>query len=118
MATPMVQLSLLMHDHGPEHYPIATYAWVLLLSAWGGAASFIAKMRAGHVRSFNIVEFIGEIATSVLSGLITFYLAESAHIDQVMTAALVAISGHMGSRLLFHAERLVEARINKFKGDE
>lgn len=103
-----------MQDAGPEQYPILTYGWVIVLSVWGGLVSFWRKCRDGHTRCFNIVEFIGEIATSALVGLITFYLAESAHINQVTTAALVAISGHMGSRLLFHAERIIEQRITEF----
>lgn len=101
-----------MHEGGPEHYPVITYLWVLLLSIWGGAVSFYRKMRDGHTRAFNVVEFIGEITTSALCGLITFYFAESASINQVTTAALVAISGHMGSRLLFQMERVLEKRLN------
>ena len=102
-----------MHDHGPEGYPIITYGWVIVLSIWGGIINFYRKLKDGQVRAFNIIEFIGEIATSALVGLITFYLAESAHIDQIMTAALVAISGHMGSRLLFHFERVIEAKLHQ-----
>lgn len=102
-----------MHDGGPEQYPLLTYSWVFALSLWGGLVSFWRKVREGHARCFNLAEFIGELATSVLVGLITFWLAESAHINQVTTAALVAISGDMGSRLLFHAERLVEQRIKQ-----
>jgi predicted CDP-diglyceride synthetase/phosphatidate cytidylyltransferase len=102
-----------MHDGGPEQYPILTYGWVIILSIWGGVIGFWRKCREGHTRCFNIVEFIGEIATSMLVGLITFWMAESAHIAQVTTAALVAISGHMGSRLLFHAERIIEVRVKR-----
>ena len=100
-----------MPGHGPEGYPVVTYVWVVALSIWGGVVSFYRKIKSGHARPFNIIEFVGEIATSALVGLITFYLAESANIDQVMTAALVAISGHMGSRLLFQFERLAEAKL-------
>ena len=104
-----------MNDHGPEGYPIVTYGWVIVLSVWGGVISFLRKCRTGQVRPFNFVEFVGEICTSALVGLITFYLAESAHIDQIMTAALVAISGHMGSRLLFHFERIAEEKLKQYE---
>lgn len=106
-----------MNESGPENYPLVTYSWVILLSIWGGIISFYRKVKEGRTRAFNIVEFIGEIATSALVGLITFYLAESAHINQVMTAALVAISGHMGSRLLFHFERIAEEKLGKPFGE-
>jgi len=106
-----------MNDAGPENYPIVTYSWVLILSMWGGAVNFWRKVQEGRVRPFNVVEFIGEIATSALVGLITFYLAESAHIDQILTAAMVAISGHMGSRLLYQFERIAESKLKKTAGE-
>lgn len=102
-----------MHDGGPEQYPFLTYGWVLVLSVWGGLISFYRKCQSGHARCFNLIEFVGEIATSALVGLITFWMAESAHINQVTTAALVAVSGHMGSRLLFQAERIIEAKVKR-----
>ena len=83
----------------------------------GGAVNFWRKVKDGHTRAFNVVEFIGEIATSDLVGLITFYLSESAHIDQILTAAMVAISGHMGSRLLYQFERIAEAKLKKTAGE-
>lgn len=100
---------------GPESYPLATYAWVIVLSVWGGVANFLRKCREGKARAFNIVEFIGEVVSSALAGLITFFLAESSHINQVMTAAMVAVSGHMGTRLLFHFERMAEEKLRSDK---
>lgn len=106
-----------MHEHGPEHYPIVTYIWVLMLSVWGGAVNFLQKMKLNKLRAFNLIELIGDLSTAALAGLVTFYLSESAHMDKVFGAALVAISGHMGSRLMFMLERIIEKKLSKYQDE-
>lgn len=96
-------------DKDPSNIPLLTYAWVLMLSLLGGIASFMQKLKAGHTRVFNVVEFIGECFVSALVGMITFFLCESAEISHMKSAALVAISGHMGSK----AMKLLEGFLSK-----
>jgi hypothetical protein len=79
---------------------------------WGGAVSFITKIKDGKTRVFNIAEFIGEVFISAFSGLLTFYLCESANMDKLHEIVLVAISGHMGARIIFMLEKAIEKRIN------
>ena len=100
-----------MLDKDPSTFSAITYAWVILISMWGGAVSFIGKLKSGNTRAFNIVEFIGEIFISAFSGLLTFYLCESANIDKLHEIVLVAISGHMGARVIFMIEKAVERRL-------
>jgi len=99
-----------MPEKSPENYTWMTYAWVFGLSALGGVVSFIRKFKEGHVRAFNFVEFVGELVTSAFAGVITFWLCEWAKIPPLMTAALVGIAGHMGSRAIFLLEKWVEMR--------
>jgi hypothetical protein len=89
-----------MIDRDPSSYPFLTYAWVLGLSSLGGFVSFMNKLKKGQARAFNIAEFLGEIATSAFAGIITFWLCESANFDKLLSACLIAISGHMGSRAI------------------
>lgn len=107
--------------HDPTTFSLLTYAWVFGLSLWGGLASFIAKYRRGHARAFNVAELLGELVISGLVGVMTFYLCTWANFDQLLTAALVAITGHMGSRALMRAEKALEAwaerRIPQPRGD-
>jgi len=99
-----------MLDKDPFSYGVLTYLWVLGLAAWGGAVSFMRKMRMGEVRAFNFTEFVGEIATSAFVGILTFWLCESAGFSQLFTAACVGVSGHMGSRGIFMFERYLSNR--------
>lgn len=84
----------------PFSYELITYVWVFGLSAWGGAVSFMRKMREGKARPFNIMELIGELVTSAFAGVMTFWLCEAANINPFVGAAMVGISGHMGSRAI------------------
>ena len=102
----------------PTTYGLLTYMWVFGLSSWGGFVSFMRKRRQGVARPFNIAEFFGEIATSAFAGVLTFYLAESAGLPQLMTAAMVAISGHMGGRAVFLIERWMERKFSVAASDE
>ena len=107
-----------MPEKDPTTYPLITYAWVLLLSSWGGMVSWLRKRKRGIARPFNLVELIGEIMTSVFAGMLTFWLCEASGISPLVTAALVAISGHMGTRAIFHLEQFAESRFGTTGGGE
>lgn len=90
----------MMPEKDPTNYAFITYFWVIFLAGWGGVVSFLRKMKDGTSRPFNFIELIGEIATSAFAGLLTFWLGEAAGISPLITAVLVAISGHMGTRAI------------------
>lgn len=90
-----------MPDKDPTSYSFLTYGWVFALAMLGGFVSFMRKLQNGHVRAFNVAEFVGEIMTSAFAGVLTFWLCEHAMLSPLVTAALVGVSGHMGSRAIF-----------------
>lgn len=102
-----------MPEKDPTTYGLITYAWVALLSAWGGAVSWIRKRKAGNTRPFNFMELVGELMTSAFAGVLTFWLCEASGMQPLITAALVGISGHMGSRAIYHMESWAESRFAK-----
>lgn len=99
-----------MPEKDPTTYAAITYLWVLCLSCVGGIVSFSRKVKLGEARPFNMPEFIGEVLTSGFAGVLTFYLCEWAGVAQLLTAAFVGISGHMGSRALFMFEKWAEQK--------
>lgn len=111
-----------MVEKDPSSYPLLTYLWVILLSMFGGFVSFMRNLRNGKTRVFNVIEFIGEITSSALAGLITFWLCQASGVSQLMTAVFVGISGHMGSKALSMFEEWAEARFpevsNKVKKEQ
>ncbi len=99
-----------MPEKDPATYSMITYAWVIALAVWGGAVSYLRKVRDGIIHRFMVMEFVGEIVTSGFVGILTFWLCEAANIDALITAAFVGISGHMGSRAIFMIENWAKRR--------
>jgi hypothetical protein len=105
-----------MPEKDPSNYALITYAWVFLLSAWGGLVSYISKVKAGEARAFNFAELIGELVISSFAGMLTFLLCEAAGLNDLLTAALVGICGHMGSRAIFMFEKYATKKMQSMWG--
>lgn len=99
-----------MVEKDPTSYSFLTYGWVFALAILGGIVNFMRKLSDGSARIFNIAELIGEIVTSGFAGVLCFWLAENAGLAPLVTAALVGISGHMGSRALFLFEDFLKSK--------
>lgn len=99
-----------MIDKTPMDFSWVTYAWVSVLSIWGGAANYVRKVKQGESR-FNLLEIVGEIVVSGFAGVMTFYICEAVGTPQVVTAVSVGIAGHMGARIIAQLERWVSRKI-------
>lgn len=89
-----------------------TWLWVIGISSMGGAVSFYQKLKQGQARPFNFAELLGEIVGSAFVGIITFLLCKNYGFNELITAALVGITGHMGSRAMMLFERVLERKLN------
>lgn len=89
--------------------------WMIAIAALGGLVSFHQKVKSGHARAVNFAELVGEVFVSAAVGLVTFWICKGFHVNEWLTAAGVAISGHMGARALFLAEKTVEEMAAKLK---
>lgn len=99
-----------MPEKDPSTYAWITYAWVIGLASLGGITRRLRQTCRRDSRVWCVMEFIGEILSSILAGLITFYLCEHFDIGGGLQAALVAISGHMGGRALTHFEAILKRK--------
>lgn len=79
----------------------------------GGAVSFYHKMKTGKTRAFNITEFVGELVTSGVAGVLAGWVLVGLEANQYLVYAGVGIAGHMGSRIIFIAEQWLEERVKK-----
>ncbi len=95
---------------------LVTYTWVIALAMMGGMANFIRKVKRGEARPFNLVELVGELVISASAGIITYFLCQWAGVNEWLTAALVGISGHAGSRFFFMGERALERWLDRLFG--
>lgn len=96
----------------PLDYSLSQYGLTLGIALLGGFVSWCAKVKKGEVQMFNISSLIGEMSTSAFAGLLAFWLCEWAGLSPILTAALVGISGHMGTRAITMFEEWAARRFN------
>lgn len=99
-----------MLEKDPASYGLITYAWMIGLAVWGGLVRYYQRIKSGKDR-FKWFTFAGEIVASGFFGVVTFYLAEAANIDRLVSAAMVGISGHMGACVNFYVRQFIQNKI-------
>ena len=111
MATPEAEMAKVIIENGPftAKNLIPTF-WMAGVAALSGLISFYGKYKSGRVRAFNLTELIGEIVVSVSVGLLTFWICRGFEVNEWLTAAGVAFSGHMGARAIFLLEQTLEKK--------
>lgn len=97
---------------------IIAWGWVIGLSILGGFANFFRRVNSKKTKITNIVELFGELCISAMAGVVTYLLCRAANIDDMLTAAFVAIAGHMGTRLIFLWERFMLRNFPHLKVEE
>jgi hypothetical protein len=90
----------------PLSYSLEQYGLVLGVSIMSAVVRWIMRLRAGLVPSGVVAALIGEACISVFVGLLTFWLCEWQEFPELLTIALVALAGNMGSRGLVLMERI------------
>jgi len=85
---------------------------VILVGMLGGVVSFARKVKSGAARWLNVSELIGELVSAGFTGVVAYWLCLYGGLNPWLTAALVGISGHAGSRALFTFERWAQRRID------
>lgn len=91
--------------NSPENYPFFTYLWVVGISALGALARFAQKYNDGTIPNPSVSRLAAEITISAFIGVVTFWLCEWAKIDGLLSAAVIAVSAHMGTPALVLLER-------------
>lgn len=105
-----ISLSALAEPKDPLSYPLKQYALMLGTALLGGLVSWAAKVKAGTVNAWNLMALIGELCTSAFAGLLCFWICESLSFPPLMTAALVGVAGHMGTRAINAFETMAQRK--------
>lgn len=101
----------------PLNYPLKQYLFILSISLLGGLVGWYSKVRKGQLQATNLMALIGELCTSALSGLLAFYVCEYLNFAPVLTAAIVGVAGHMGTRAINWAEETLKRRADGIAGN-
>ena len=82
----------------PLNYSLKVYVAILAVALFGGLASWYGKVRRGEMLMWNISALVGELCISAFAGLIAFYLCDYMSLHQGLTAAIVGVAGHAGTK--------------------
>lgn len=98
-----------MSEKEPENVSVLVQAipflFAIMLSCIGGLVSYLNRMNRDGF-AFSFFRLSVEIVTSGFVGIVVFMLCDAAELGWSYTAAIVAISGHMGARALFLLENM------------
>lgn len=89
-------------------------AYMAIVAGGGGLLSYYQKVKKGEARPFNVPEILGEVIISAAVGILTFWICKGLEVNEWLTAAGVAITGHMGARAIFIAEKSLESMADKW----
>lgn len=91
---------------------VMPWGFAIFLSCWGGFVSHVQRNRG---RKMRIKILIFDLAISSFAGILTHLLCQSAGLNPTLSAALVAISGHMGTRAISSFELLHDRFLGKLQ---
>lgn len=98
--------------NSPENYNFITWVWVIGLSILGGTVRTLTHINMGMAWFDVARRWVVDIVVSAFVGIITFFLCEFAGLDQILTAAMVGISAHMGTRAIVILEEYAYKRFS------
>ena len=113
----------------PTVYLWLTCLWVFTISMCGGIVGFLRKRNNGK-RPFSFFELIGELCISGFVGLLTFFLCYWSGIFKLgvgldeqlrsaaITAFLVGMASHMGSRALAIFEQMTVKKLERLMDEK
>lgn len=113
--TPEAEIARAAIDSGPLTLKnLIPTLWMAGIAMVGGYVNFRQKMQQGNARAWNLTELIGEMVVSGFVGVLTFWICRGFDVNPWLTAAGVAISGHLGARGIFMAEKALEKKVDSW----
>ncbi len=94
------------------------YMWIIIyvsiLSFLGGITSYIRKKNNGTITGFSISAFIGDMFIAGFVGVVTYLLCKGVGLNELLTAGLVGITSHMGTKAIVFVEQFIPKYLDKF----
>ncbi len=95
---------------GPLDVSLKQYGFFLAIALLGGFVSWFGKVRRGELAAANLMHLIGELCTSAMAGLLAFWVMQWLGTPDMLQAAVVGVSGHMGTKAVVWAEDVLKRR--------
>ena len=98
-----------MPEKDPTIWTSATWILFFVTSLVGALTGWYRQIKEGHVKSFSLAAFVGELGTSFLLGYVGFVTADYFGFDIGVAAGIGGMSAHFSTRLLFSTEGIIHA---------
>lgn len=99
----------------PLDYTVFQYILVMILGAIGGLVARLQTLIGAGIHCWKCA--LGRLAvdsvTSGFCGLLAFWACESINMKPLLTAVMIGITGHMGSRAIFLIEKIIVSKWKK-----
>ena len=82
------------------------YLYYLILAMWGGVVRYVVDLQKDSTMTFSFYKLTANLVISGFAGIITLNLVEHFNISPHLGAAMIAISGHAGVRMVEKFENL------------
>jgi hypothetical protein len=101
-----------LNNNNPNDWTqVLTVIWVIMLSIWGGTVHTIKKVRDGIIERFTFKEWVYDVITSAFIGVITYALCKYAGFGEWLSAAMIGMASHQGTRALLIIEQAITKRL-------
>ena len=100
-----------MSHQDPAHVPLVSYLWIVGLSTLSGAARYLSRFLSDKPVKRPLLTLIMDVSYSLLAGLTTYFMGQASELPEMITIVFVCIGSHMGARLLFSMQQLVQKQI-------
>lgn len=87
-------------------YGLLGYAWLLIISVWGGTVRYITDIKLGNKPSF--IAWLYEAVVSAFVGVITAMTCQYYQLDFLLTSAITGVAAHNGTRTLYVIAEIIK----------
>ncbi len=95
-----------MDGHDPFGYKLSQYLWVIGIACVGGLVKHL-----NQAKQFSALKLVIDVITAGFTGVLTFWLCESIHVQGPVSAIMIAVGGLMGNRAWKEFENIWRAKL-------
>lgn len=87
-------------------YGMFGYAWLIIISVWGGTVRYINEIKKGGKPTF--LGWLCEAIVSGFVGVITAMCCQYYELDFLLTSAITGMAAHNGTRTLYIIAEMIK----------
>lgn len=97
----------------PTKWELSTWLLCIGMAIFGGVANWSHKIALGIITHFSFIELIGEMFLSGFAGVSVFMILAGMDKPLLICAAASGMTGHFATRIIFHIEQILKAKVEK-----